>query len=74
MKTNNNYYENDKKCYSCMQTDQQRRYNEISGLKEDLLGRNVQPYLEEFGGSVQQEQLMVGKMSIEQVEVGLAAT
>ena len=33
------------------------------------MGSEVKPYLDEFGGTAKQEQLMVGKMTLEQVEV-----
>jgi hypothetical protein len=33
------------------------------------VGSEVKPYLDEFGGTAEQEQLMVGKMTLEQVEV-----
>lgn len=33
------------------------------------MGGEVKLYLEEFGGTAKQEQLMVGKMTLEQVEV-----
>ena len=52
-----------------VQVDQFQRYSDISGYKDGVLGSEVKPYLDEFGGTVKQEQLMVGKMTLEQVEV-----
>ena len=52
-----------------IQVDQLQRYSDISGYKDDVVGGEVKPYLDEFSGTVKQEQLMVGKMTLEQVEV-----
>ena len=52
-----------------IQVDQLQRYSDISGYKDGVVGSEVKPYLDEFGGTTQQEQLMVGKMTLEQVEV-----
>ena len=51
------------------QVDQLQRYSDISGYKDGMVGSEVKPYLDEFGGTAKQEQLMVGKMTLEQVEV-----
>ena len=55
--------------FFCIQVDQLQCYSDISGYKDGVLGSEVKPYLDEFGGTAQQEQLMVGKMTLEQVEV-----
>ena len=51
------------------QVDQLQRYSDISGYKDGVVGREVKPYLDDFGGTVKQEKLMIGKMTLEQVEV-----
>ena len=57
---------------SSIQVDQLQHYSDISRYKDGVLGSEVKPYLDEFSGTVKQEQLMVGKMTLEQVEVGCA--
>lgn len=52
-----------------IQVDQLQRYSDIFGYKDGVVESEVKPYLDEFSGTARQEQLMVGKMTLEQVEV-----
>ncbi len=50
--------------------EQVRRYSDISGFHGDMERREVGPYVDEFTERAREEALMVGRASLQEIQVG----